>query len=79
MTVLDITALEDLPPYLRTPEVAKILRTTENASTRTAIWAVGCPTSARVAGFCMTEDQVLAHLRQHTVQPGDSRPVASRD
>ena len=26
MTVLDTTALENLPPFLRTPEVAKLLR-----------------------------------------------------
>ena len=27
----DITAVEDLPPYLRTPEVAKLLRKSQNA------------------------------------------------
>jgi hypothetical protein len=31
MTVLDTTALEELPPFLRTPEVAKILRKSPNS------------------------------------------------
>jgi hypothetical protein len=71
----DIVAVENLPPYLRTPEVAKLMRKSENAVVQDRYLHRG-PPFIRVGGgrrILYDRDQVLAYLRQHTVQPDDQR------
>jgi hypothetical protein len=79
MTVLDITTLEDLPPYLRTPEVAKLLRTTPNTLAQDRYLGRGLPFIRSGRRILYSKTAVIEHLRQHTVQPDDRQSPPSRD
>jgi hypothetical protein len=70
MTVLDITALEDLPPFLRTPEVATLMRKSKNAVVQDRYLGLGPPYIRDGRRILYDRDQVIDYLRQHTVQPG---------
>ena len=74
MTAFDITALEDLPPFLRTPEVAKIMRTTTNAVVQDRYLGRGVPYIRGGRRILYARDDVIEYLREHTVQP-DDRPL----
>ena len=78
MTVLDTTAFEELPPFLRTPEVAKILRKSANAVVQDRYLGLGPRYIRDGRRILYAKSDVLDYLRQHTVQPDDPRPV-SRD
>ena len=73
MTVLDSTALEDLPPLLRPAEVARILRTTENSLNQDRYLGLGCPTSAAVGGFSMPAMTSLTTCASTRCSPATSR------
>jgi hypothetical protein len=72
MTVLG-TDFENLPPILRTPEVAKLLRKTVNAVVQDRYLGVGPRFIRDGRRILYAKSDVLDYLREHTVQPGDDR------
>ncbi len=77
MTAADITSLEELPPFLRTAEVAKLMRKSENAVVQDRYLGLGPPYIRDGRRILYDRDQVIEHLRRHTVQPDDPRPATS--
>lgn len=79
MTATDITTLEDLPRFLRTAEVANVMRKSANAVVQDRYLGLGPPYIRDGRRILYDRDQVIEYLRQHTVQPGDDPRPVSRD
>ena len=76
---LDISAFEDWPPFLRTPEVAKVMRKSANAVVQDRYLGLGPRYIRDGRRILYAKSDVLDYMRQHTVQPGDGQPAPSRD
>lgn len=74
MTILDTTAFEELPPLLRTPEVAKLMRKTANAVVQDRYLGLGPRYIRDGRRILYSKSDVLDYLREHTVQAHD-RPL----
>jgi hypothetical protein len=77
MTVLDATALEDLPPFLRTPEVAKLMRKSTNSVVQDRYLGLGPRYIRDGRRILYAKADVIAYLREHTVQPDDNRAAST--
>jgi hypothetical protein len=77
MTVLNTTALEDLPPFLRTPEVAKLMRKSTNSVVQDRYLGLGPRYIRDGRRILYAKADVIAYMREHTVQPDDNRAATS--
>ena len=77
MTVLDATTLEDLPPFLRTPEVAKLMRKSTNSVAQDRYLGLGPRYIRDGRRILYAKADVIAYLRERTVSPDDNRVATS--
>ena len=73
------TKLDNLPPFLRTAEVARLLRKSANAVVQDRYLGLGPPYIRDGRRILYDRDQVIEYLRERTVRPGDDPQPASRD